>query len=162
MDPNVEDKNNEEKPGFFYFLRRLFFKMYYLQKEKMLTPGKDKEIHLEPKYWSEVRELMGTLHNIIETHTTQEENIRIINQRILDYIEEQINVKGSIEDIEERYSALDTLADRILVKNLDKIVGLKHEGSTHAEFSEAIRHFKNRLHQRRQEEILAHQERKKQ
>lgn len=101
--------------------------------------------HLEAKYWPEVMDYMKALQDIIKVNTIEGENVEQVNERITDYILEQINKKGSIDDIEKRYLALDTLADRILVVELSKIVGLKQNPGTRAEFSEATKQFKKRL-----------------
>ncbi|MFI4937339.1 MAG: hypothetical protein ACHQJ6_02385 [Candidatus Berkiellales bacterium] len=133
------------------FIVNLFSKKH--SKKTQLVGHPDQ---VEPKYWPEVVDFMETLNTIIDSHTIEDSNIQIINQRIVDYVQEQINIKGSLDDIEQRYLALDTLADRILVRNLSRIVGLKQNESTRAEFSEAIEHFKHRLHQRHQHEIASH------
>ena len=52
---------------------------------------------------------------------------------------------------------MNTLADRMLSSTFNKIVGLKHMQSTHAEFSEAVDNFKKRLAQRQQNEIAYYQ-----
>ena len=84
-------------------------------------------IHLEPKYWPEVTDYMKKLSAIVKTNTIDDENVHSVNERILNYVLDQINKKGSIQDIEQRYLALETLADRILVVELVKIVGLKQK-----------------------------------
>lgn len=138
---------------FFTFLQNLFKKNPTLKEEKGRSDF-EKEIHLEPKYWPQVKHFMDDLQHIIKVHTIDDSNVQDVNQRILDYIQNQINVKGSLDDIEARYTALDTLADRLLVKNLSKIVGLKQNDSTRAEFSEAVETFKKSLHERHAEEVL--------
>lgn len=142
----------EKKQGFLHFIFNLF--------KRKKSDKIDETIHLEPQYWPEVRDFMKNLNNLIETHTITDTNLQGVNQRILDYVLQQINIKGSIQDIEERYVALNTLADRILLKNLGKIVGLKENASTHADFSDAVEHFKKQLHIRYQAE-LKQPERKK-
>lgn len=114
-----------------------------------------KDIHLEPKYWPEVKDYMESIKAIIKSHTIEDANVQQVNENITNYIFAQINKKGSIEDIEERYLALDTLADRILVNELSKIAGLKQSEGTRAEFSEATQAFKKRLAVRHKEDSLA-------
>jgi hypothetical protein len=99
---------------------------------------------------------MDHINNIVTSHTIDDDNIRIVNQRILDYMMKEINAKGSIEDIEKRYYALSTLADRILVNNLSKLVGLKKDEFKGPEFSEAVSDFKRELQKRHEREILEH------
>ena len=106
--------------------------------------------HLEPKYWQEVIDFMNSIKSIIEKNTIDDDNVRHVNDRIITYVEEQINKKGAMKDRQERYAALDTLADRILVNNLSKIAGLKHtEGRA---FTDAVKQFKDSLHRRKVEE----------
>tara|TARA_R110002110_G_scaffold415836_1_gene657257 strand:- start:19183 stop:19653 length:471 start_codon:yes stop_codon:yes gene_type:complete len=113
----------------------------------------EREIHLEPKYWPEVKDFMDNLDNIIESHTIDDNNIKRINQRIIDYIEEQINTKGQVEDINMRYSGLNTLVDRILSNNLSKLVGLKEGARSTADFSNAVNDFKIKLSHKKENEI---------
>jgi hypothetical protein len=113
----------------------------------------EREIHLEPKYWPEVKDFMGNLDNIIESHTIDDNNIKRINQRIVDYIEEQINKKGQVEDLNTRYSGLNTLVDRILSNNLSKLVGLKEGTTSTADFSNAANEFKIKLSHKKENEI---------
>lgn len=120
------------------------------KKNKLSIDGHE----LEPKYWPEVIHFMQHINALIESHTIDDDNIRIVNQRIVDYMVKEINAKGSIEDINKRYDALDTLADRILVTNLSKIVGLKTEESKKADFTAAIKQFKDELHKRHEAELL--------
>lgn len=108
--------------------------------------------NLEPKYWPEVIEFIESLENTIKKHTIEDSNIQIVNQRIIDYIAEQINTKGAVKDIELRYAALTTLADRILARDLNKIVGLKREFISHTDFSDMINKFKTQLVKRHEEE----------
>lgn len=110
-------------------------------------------IHLEPKYWPEVMDYMQNLSDIVKSNTIEDDNIQQVNERILTYILDQINKKGSIEDLEARYLALETLADRILLVELGKIVGLKQNEGTIAQFSEATKNFKERLITRRKSEL---------
>lgn len=140
----------KQQHGLLNFIRKLFTKSDELQN----TINKKDEFDLEPEYWQEVIEFIETIDKLISSHTIEDSNIQQVNKRIVDYIKDQINVKGSIKNIEERYSALDTLADRILGNSFNKIVGLKHNVSSQAEFSEAVEEFKKRLHQRHQEEIV--------
>jgi hypothetical protein len=146
--PNNPEGNER---GFFAFIRRLFSKGKPPNFEHPLR-AKD-NFHLEPRYWVEVKHFMDTIELIVKEKTIDDSNVQILNQRILDYIEQQINVKGSLPDIEQRYMALNTLADRILVNNLSKFVGLKHTPNTAAEFTSAIDQFKRDLEKRHQEEL---------
>ncbi|MGD9591541.1 MAG: hypothetical protein AB7V32_03375 [Candidatus Berkiella sp.] len=149
-DNTTHDK--KEKHGIFYFIQKLFSKKSEVQQHKV-SEQNGQDYHLEPKYWPEVIDFIDNLNNLIKIHTIEDSNIQHINQRIVDYVVEQINVKGSLRDIEQRYSALNTLADRIQSNTISKIVGLKHIATTHADFSEAIEEFKKRLSQRHQSEI---------
>lgn len=112
-------------------------------------------IHLEPKYWPEVTDYIHNLSNIVKCNTIEDDNIQQVNERILSYVLDQINKKGSIDDFETRYLALQTLADRILLIELGKIVGLKHNAGTTAQFSEATQLFKKRLMMRRESEMAS-------
>lgn len=136
--------------GFINFIRRLLHLRNAAELETKKTA--EHEFHLEPKYWPEVREFIDTLNHIIKNHTIEEPNIQYINQRIIDYVIEQINVKGALDDVTERYNALNELSDRILANNLSKIVGLKHDMGTNPEFSHAVEEFKQKLMMRRQAE----------
>ena len=109
-------------------------------------------IHLEPKYWPEVTDYMKKLSAIVKTNTIDDKNVHSVNERILNYVLDQINKKGSIQDIEQRYLALETLADRILVVELVKIVGLKQKEGSRAEFTEPTFAFKKRLTERKKSE----------
>lgn len=108
-----------------------------------------------PKYWPEVVEFMELLNHIVDSHTISDGNVERINHRIIEYIEEQINIKGQIEDVEERYSALKTLSDRILSHNLNKLVGLKVSADSNTDFSDAVNLFKYRLEERKIKEQQA-------
>lgn len=141
-----------EKQGLLSLIRKFFVRKNSSSTQEKESSPKNLR-RLEPKYWQEVIDFMETLDHLIKTYTIEDDNLRHVNQRIVDYVQEQINLKGSIKDIEERYSALDTLADRILTNNLSKIVGLKHTESSQAEFTEAIINFKKRLHHRYLEEL---------
>ena len=147
MNIQKENENMHEKPSIFARILRFFFR----EKSQSLAK-KEGEIHLEPKYWPEVQHFMKNLDQIVESHTIQDENIKRINQRVIDYIEDQINKKGQVEDINARYNGLNTLADRILSNNLNKLVGLK-EGSHTADFSNAVKDFKHELHEKKQAEL---------
>ncbi len=144
-----------EKHGLLYFIQKLFSKKSQLQAHQSVKPGD--EFHLEPKYWPEVKDFIDNLNHLIQIHTIEDSNIQHINQRIVDYVEDQINVKGQLKDVEQRYSALNTYADRILSSTISKIVGLKHIPTTHADFSEAVELFKKRLEKRHQNEIAYQQ-----
>ncbi|MBS0286048.1 MAG: hypothetical protein JSR17_02045 [Proteobacteria bacterium] len=152
--PDNASSSKGEKHGILYFIKKLFHR--HSQAEKQRTVSQD-EYHLEPKYWPEVIDFINNLNQLIETHTIDDTNIKHINQRIVDYVVDQINVKGSVVDIEQRYSGLNTLADRMLSSTFNKIVGLKHESTTHADFSEAVSNFKKRLAVRHQNEIAYYQ-----
>lgn len=118
--------------------------------------AKDQElhaIHLEPKYWPEVMDYMQSLSSIVKSNTIEDDNIQQVNDRILTYVLDQINKKGSIHDLKARYLALETLADRILLIEVGKIVGLKQSEGTTAQFSEATQIFKKRLMARRENEL---------
>lgn len=127
-----------------------FCKRCFMPSKKLATNGKD---HLEAQYWPEVKHFMDEIDKLVETHTIDDDNIRVVNQRILDYMVTQINAKGSIENIEQRYAALNTLADRILVNNLSKLVGVKKTDSTSADFTSAVDHFKEALEKRHELEV---------
>lgn len=143
-----------QKQSFFDQLARYFVEHWQTVRSWFgQEPSKQKEHgRLEPKYWPEVMDLMETLNKLIESHTIDDINVRHVNSRILEYLEQQINTKGTLSDLEQRYSALDTVADRFLTNSLNKIVGLKHQEDSHAEFSEAISVFKKRLRERREQE----------
>lgn len=141
-----------EKHGILYFIKKLFHRQH--AKAREVSEG---QYDLEPKYWPEVVDFIDNLNHLIEIHTIDDSNIKRINERIVDYVVDQINVKGSMQDIEERYDALNTLADRMLSNTFNKIVGLKRETSTQAGFSEAVVKFKKRLAIRHQNEIAFHQ-----
>lgn len=143
--------------GILHFIRNLFTKKHKMSQLLDEQSPLDKEFHLEPKYWQEVMDFIDKINELIKTHTIEDNNIQQVNQRIVDYIKEQINVKGEIKDIEVRYAALDTLADRILANSLNKIVGLKHSDNSRAEFSHTVAEFKRRLHQRHQAELAYNQ-----
>jgi len=128
--------------------------LFSLSKNGSKRRSKNKERHLEAEYWPEVVDFMDLLNEIIDKNTIHDPNIEAVNRRIIEYIADQINIKGAIEDVNARYSALDILADRILVTNLGKIVGLRQNEGTKAEFSDAIEQFKQRLHQRHQQELI--------
>lgn len=130
---------------FSFFTR--FFKTVKQQ------PIRGEPAHLEPKYWQEVIEFMEELKALVETHTIDDENIHYMNQRVIEYIEKQINVKGKMLDLQERYLALDTFLDQISVKYLSKLVGMKHTEMTKTEFIDCVEKLKKGLHQRRQKEM---------
>ena len=142
-----EPHASSPKKGFFTWLKNLF--------SGKGKAGSDKPLyehgrHLEPKYWQEVIDFMDSIKGIIDKNTIDDENIRHVNDRIITYVADQINKKGEMKDRAERYAALDTLADRILVNNLSKIAGLKHtEGRA---FTDAVKQFKDSLHRRKAEE----------
>ncbi len=142
----------KEKHGILYFIQKLFQRKSHAQKQNDSIEGGE-SFHLEPKYWPEVVDFIDNLNQLIEANTISDSNIQHINQRIVDYVVDQINVKGSLKDIEQRYSALNTLADRIQSSTINKIVGLKHVSTTHADFSEAVDKFKKRLAIRHENEI---------
>ncbi len=133
--------------GVFDFFRRLF-----KYKDGDEAP-ENKEHHLEPKYWQEVIDLRERLEKVIKDNTIDDDNISHVNQRVLDYLIEQINVKGSLPTIHERYAALQTLADRILINYQSKLVGLKKNVTTQTDFSDAVTDFKHRLKQREEKEM---------
>jgi len=134
------------------FFDRLKAKLFSSNNERAES-NESHEIHLEPKYWPEVKDFMGSLDEIIETHTIDDPNIKRINQRIISYIEEQINKKGQVDDINARYSGLNTLADRILSHNLSKVVGMKSGVNSTADFSDAVSEFKIKLSHKKQSEV---------
>lgn len=109
--------------------------------------------HLEPKYWQEVIDLRKRLEEVIKENTIDHDNISQVNKTVIDYYFEQINTKGSLPTINERYAALNTLADRILMNYQSKIVGLKKNVTTHTDFSDAVNDFKHRLDQRKEKEL---------
>lgn len=146
-------KSVPEKHGLAYFIYKLFHRNAKISEHNDEIQVKD-NFHLEPKYWPEVIEFMNNLNQVIETHTISGSNVQHVNQRIIDYVAEQINVKGQVEDVDKKYSALDTLADRILSNTFSKIAGLKHEENTHADFTDIVLQFKKRLHQRYQDEVI--------
>lgn len=139
-----------EKHGVLYFIQKLFSRHKKAEEEHERIID---DYHREPKYWPEVIDFIDNINHLIESHTISDTNVQHINQRIVDYMIDQINTKGSVQDIEERYFALNTLADRILSNTLNKIVGLKHMPSTHADFTEAVGNFKKRLAIRHKNEI---------
>ncbi len=152
MSESDTSNDKKEKHGILYFIQKLFHRKSQAQRQKdSIEAGEG--YHLEPRYWPEVIDFIDNLNHLIELNTIQDSNIQHINQRIVDYVVDQINVKGSLKDIEQRYSALNTLADRIQSNTINKIVGLKHVSTTHADFSEAVDKFKKRLAQRHQNEI---------
>lgn len=152
-------ESRETKDTSILGLFRRMFEVIFRIKINKDDHEKDK-FHLEPKYWPEVKHFLDELNHAIEEHTIHDGNISQINQRIVDYIEEQINHKGQIEDIEERYSALNTLADRILSNSFNKIVGLKHSETTNTDFSDIIKNFKIDLEKRHREEIEYYREKR--
>lgn len=118
------------------------------------APQEEKhDFHLEPKYWQEVIDLRERLEKVIKENTIDGDNISHVNQRVIDYLIEQINSKGSLPTITERYDALNTLADRILLNYQSKLVGLKKNVTTHTDFSDAVNDFKHRLDERKQKEL---------
>jgi len=128
------------------FIRNLF-------KPKNKEPETQKEFHLEPKYWQEVIDLRERLEKVIKENTIEDNNISHVNERVLDYLIEQINVKGSLPTIHERYAALNTLADRILLNYQSKLVGLKKNVTTHTDFTDAVNDFKKQLKEREKKEL---------
>lgn len=133
--------------GVLDFFRRLF-------KHDDHTNQSDIHSHkLEPKYWQEVIDLRERLEKVIKENTIEGDNISHVNQRVLDYLIEQINVKGSLPTIPERYAALHTLADRILINYQSKLVGLKKNLTTHTDFTDAVVEFKHRLKEREKKEL---------
>jgi len=133
--------------GVLNFIRRLF-------KHEVHDGQVENNVHhLEPKYWQEVIDLRERLEKVIKENTIDDDNISHVNQRVLDYLIEQINTKGSLPVIPERYAALNTLADRILLNYQNKLVGLKKNVTTHTDFSDAVNDFKHRLKEREQKEL---------
>lgn len=129
------------------FFRRLFKPKH----QESLTQAK--EFHLEPKYWQEVIDLRERLEKVIKENTIEDDNISHVNERVLDYLIEQINIKGSLPTIPERYAALNTLADRILLNYQSKLVGLKKNVTTHTDFTDAVTDFKKQLKEREKKEL---------
>jgi hypothetical protein len=149
----------QQNQSFFDQLARYFVEHWEIVRGwfgQEQSQQKEDKRRLEPKYWPEVMDLMDTLNKLIESHTIDDINIRHVNTRILEYLEEQINTKGTLSNLDQRYSALDTVADRFLTNSLNKIVGLKHQEDSHAEFSEAISIFKKRLRERKDQELKQH------
>jgi hypothetical protein len=109
-------------------------------------------LKVEPKYWPEVVDFMNQLKTIVNKNTIDDGNVHSLNDRIISYVEKEINQKGKLPDIEKRYAALDELADRILVVSLGKIVGMKKTSDTQAVFTDAVTHLKNALHERKRVE----------
>lgn len=132
--------------NFGQFFRKL------LGRHDTVVPTPKHTFHLEPKYWQEVIDLRERLEKVIKDNTIDDNNINSVNQRVLDYLIEQINVKGSLPSITERYAALNTLADRILLNYQSKIVGLKKSVTTHTDFTDAVTDFKHRLKEREQKD----------
>ncbi|MGE3319120.1 MAG: hypothetical protein AB7I18_07465 [Candidatus Berkiella sp.] len=130
------------------FFRNLF-------KPKQSEPQAQKEFHLEPKYWQEVMDLRERLEKVIKENTIEDDNVTHVNERVLDYLIEQINIKGSLPTIPERYAALNTLADRILLNYQSKLVGLKKNVTTHTDFTDAVTDFKKQLKEREKKELEA-------
>lgn len=146
-------ETKETKDTSILGLFRRMFEVIFRVKIHRDTDTVQDSFHLEPKYWPEVKHFIDELNHAIEAHTIHDGNIAQINQRIVDYVEDQINHKGQIEDIEERYSALNTLADRILSNSFNKIAGLKHSENTNTDFSDIIKNFKVNLEKRHREEV---------
>lgn len=137
--------------GFANFFRKLFH--LKLKEAKPFSPS-DRNRKLEPRYWQETIDFITTLKSLIDHHTIHDANVQQINQRIVDYIETQINIKGSIPNLNDRYNALNIYVDRLLSNTFNKIVGLKKdEIRPRADFTLAVEKFKQRLQQRRQEEM---------
>lgn len=145
----MNDKHSKDIQEKLSFLDRI---IAIFRKEDKTADLLDREFHLEPKYWPEVKEFIETLHTTIENHTIDDPNIQRVNNRIVDYILEQINNKGQIEDAEERHKALKTLTDRILSHNLNKIVGLKQNTEANTDFSDTVHVLQSKLLKRYQEE----------
>lgn len=148
----MDSKEEVKDPSILGLFKRMFELLFRVQIHKH-DPSKQDTFHLEPKYWPEVKNFIDNLNKTIEVNTIHDGNIDEINKRIVAYVEEQINTKGQIEDIEERYDALHTLADRILSNSIGKIVGLKHVETTQTDFTDLINNFKQKLEKRHQEEI---------
>ncbi|MCS5712015.1 hypothetical protein [Candidatus Berkiella aquae] len=129
------------------FFQRLF-KSKSTPVEQHLETGK-----LEPKYWQEVIDFRERLEKVIKENTIDADNISSVNQRVLDFLIEQINTKGSIPTVPERYNALNILVDRMLISYQSKIVGLKKGVTTHTDFTDAVNAFKLRLKEREQKEL---------
>ncbi len=129
-----------------------FRKLFSHHRDAAANTSDEHTFHLEPKYWQEVITLRERLEKVVKAHTIDDNNINNVNQRVLDYFFDQINLKGSLPSTTERYAALNTLADRILLNYQTKIVGLKKNETTHTDFSDAVKDFKNRLKEREQKE----------
>lgn len=129
-----------------------FRKLFHHHRDAIVKTADEHTFHLEPKYWQEVITLRERLEKVVKNHTIDDNNIHSVNQRVLDYFFDQINVKGSLPSVKERYAALNTLADRILLNYQTKIVGLKKSESTHTDFSDAVTDFKTSLKEREQKE----------
>src|SRR5689334_13828416 len=84
-----------------HFIKSLFIKSHGASLE---LKSRSKR-HLEAKYWPEVKDYMETLQGLIKTHTIEDDNAMQVNERITNYIWQQINKKGSIEDLDKRYLA---------------------------------------------------------
>ena len=110
------------------------------------------QMRLEPQYWPEVTSFMNKIKGIVDNNTIDDGNVHSLNDRIISYVQKELNQKGKLEDIDKRYDALDELADRILVVSLGKIVGLKKTTDTQAVFTVAVADFKNALHERKRAE----------
>lgn len=155
MVTNSAEPNNKNKPKKTSFWDVVLG--WFRKKPLGEAQRAGKDFQLEPEYWQEVIEFIDTLNELIKTHTIEDSNVESINRRIVGYIQDQINIKGSIVDLKERYSQLDILADRILSTTFNKIVGLKHVESSHADFTAAIVQLKKRLHERYQNELMVKQ-----
>lgn len=133
-------KNNDN------FLQK-FIKKVFGTKQKSHTAANDDKIP-EPKYWLEVQTFIENLKYLISTHTDDSENSRRINENIINYIEDQINQKGSISNKSSQQEQILILADKILVHSLNKIAGLKPQTTSKADFSDAVKDFKIQIKNR--------------
>lgn len=119
------------------------------------------ENELEPRYWPEVREFIDNLNTVIDSHTQADANAERVNERVVEYIVEQINEKGKIQDVEKRYSALRTLSDRVLTHHLNRLAGVKKATEYNTDFSDVVNLFKTKLDIRRENEVTDDQKRNK-
>lgn len=101
-------------------------------------------------YWPEVQQFLDSFRHIIEENTLEDEQYQAVNEQVLNYLEHQIEIKGSFGTQQEKAHALEILADRVLTTTMSKFVGLKPQTTIKTAYSDIVHSFKKDLQNRKE------------